>query len=52
MKAYSLAFDVAGASQNALTELTARKTAFRNRIEQSLGVIDCRTPSRIAALPE
>ena len=52
MKAYTLAFDVAGVPDSELDELTAQKTAFRDRIEQRLGVIDCRAPSRIAGLPE
>jgi hypothetical protein len=51
LEAYSVAFDVTGTTPASLAQLTARKTALRQRAEQSLGVIDCRSTRPIAVAP-
>jgi hypothetical protein len=50
IKSYSLAFDVEGATPQALTGLTDRKTALRRRTEGVLGPIHCEQLSGRPAL--
>jgi hypothetical protein len=52
LKAYSVAFDVEGTTPASLAQLTTRKTALRQRAEESLGAIDCRTAPAIAFPPK